>query len=207
MKTIGQFLKQAREEKNFSLTYLERKTKIKKSFIEAIEEEDWKNLPEFPVIMGFAKNIASALNKDVSQVTAFLKRDYPPSKVDTGPKQDVGKKFSWTPKVTFFLGITTVVVLVIGYLAIQYISFISPPKLSVQEPEQNQIVREGTITISGRTDPEATLVVNSQPVIVSSGGEFRTQIEVSEETREVVFTATSRSGKVSSLSRSISVEK
>ena len=61
MKTIGRALKEARTQKRLSLSKLESQTKIKKNFIQAIENEDWESLPEFPVVVGFVKSIAGAL--------------------------------------------------------------------------------------------------------------------------------------------------
>ena len=41
IKTIGETLKEARLKKRYSLDRVEKETKIKKEFIEAIEEENW----------------------------------------------------------------------------------------------------------------------------------------------------------------------
>lgn len=207
MKTIGEFLKDGREAKSLSLTYLERKTKIKKDFIQAIEEENWHKLPEFPVVVGFVKNIASALDRDVPQAVAFLKRDYPPQKEGENAKLPVKERFSWTPKLTFFAGLVAVSLLVVSYLSIQYFNFVKPPTLAVYTPREGEVVKVGSTEVSGKTDSQATLVVNNQPVIVSDDGKFETQIEVAKETTEIRVSATSRSGKVSTLSRTIRVEE
>ncbi|PIP57517.1 transcriptional regulator, partial [Candidatus Woesebacteria bacterium CG22_combo_CG10-13_8_21_14_all_39_10] len=65
MRTIGEILKSARIKKRYSLKKVERETKIKKEFVEAIESGDWTVLPDFPVVLGFVKNLASFLEVDV----------------------------------------------------------------------------------------------------------------------------------------------
>ena len=62
MKTIGTFLKESRLKKRYSLIKVENATRIKKEFIEAVEDGNWKALPEFPVVVGFVKNIAQFLD-------------------------------------------------------------------------------------------------------------------------------------------------
>ena len=57
MNTIGQILKDARTRKGVTLKSLEKETKIKKEFILRIENNDWQNLPDFPVVSGFVKKI------------------------------------------------------------------------------------------------------------------------------------------------------
>ena len=90
MKTIGKFLKEARIRKGYSLSQLEDDTKIKKTFIEAVEKENWASLPDFPVTLGFVKNIAKYLGADERTAVAILKRDYPPQNLSINPKPDVG---------------------------------------------------------------------------------------------------------------------
>lgn len=93
MKTIGQFLKDARNKKRYSLVKVENATRIKKNFIEAIEKEDWRSLPDFPVVVGFVKSIAQFLDLNVRSTVALLRRDYPPKSLSINPKPDVGQDF------------------------------------------------------------------------------------------------------------------
>lgn len=78
MISIGNYLKEARLKKKYSLAHVEGITKIKREFLEAIESQEWNKLPAFPVVSGFVKSIAKSLDLDEIQVVAFLRRDYPP---------------------------------------------------------------------------------------------------------------------------------
>ncbi len=206
MKTIGKFLKDARVKKKYSRARVAEITKIKTPFIEAIEKEDWKNLPEFPVILGFVKSIAGVLKLDKRQATALLRRDYPPRVLPVNPKPDVSSRFSWSPKLTFLVGLALVLVVIFGYLAVQYFHFISPPKLSVESPKEGEVIRQRSVSVFGRVDSEATLKINNQPVLVEEDGSFRAEIEIFEETEEIVVKAISRSGKETIVRRKIRPE-
>lgn len=206
MKTIGQILKDARITKNFSFADLEDVTKIKRSFIEKIENEKWDELPAFPTILGFVKSLSSPLDLDEKLTTAVLKRDYPPKKLKINPKPDVKQKYLWSPKMTFFTGIILVMIALFGYLGFQYYRFVSPPSLNVDSPKQNQIVTGNNVQVFGSTDSDAKITVNNQPVLVAEDGKFSVAIPVSSETKEITIVATGRSGKVTTVSRTIVVQ-
>ncbi|HTK03441.1 MAG TPA: helix-turn-helix domain-containing protein [Alphaproteobacteria bacterium] len=205
MKTIGQLLREAREAKNYSLIRLENITKIKIDFLQAIEKEDWNKLPAFPTILGFVKNIASVLGIDERVAAATLRRDYPPKKLHINPKPDVSNKFIWSPKLTFAIGIGIVIIVFFGYLIFQYSRFISPPRLTVDSPKQDQVVSGNNVLVFGTTDIDAKVTVNNQPVLTDENGKFSVSIEVVPETKEIVITATSRSGKMTEVKRQLQV--
>lgn len=206
MKTVGEVIKEVRMKKGLSRAHLGSLTKIKKDFIRAIEEENWGSLPEYPVVSGFVGSLAGALDMEKDQVMALLRRDYPPKTIKLNPNPDVGSKFVWTPRLTFILGVVIILVVALGYLGFQYFKFITPPVLEVGIPEENAIITKSPTEVGGKTTFGSVVEVNNQPVIISENGDFTTEIEVSEETQEIVVKATSRSGKETTLIRKIKVE-
>lgn len=206
MNTVGQILREARLKKDISLIKLSNLTKIKKEFILKIEDGDWDNLPEFPVVSGFVKNLANSLGLSVDNINATLRRDYPPRKLAINPKPDVQGKFSWSPKLTFMTGVGILIVLVLGYLGFEYQKFLRPPELEINRPKDNEIIVGNKVKISGKTSTDAVVTVNNQPIILDQDGVFVTEIEIIKETKEIKFTAVSRSGKTTEVTRSISVE-
>jgi len=205
MNTIGQILKNARAGKDYSLNHLEGITKIKKDFISLIEEGRWEDLPPFPTVLGFVKSIAGTLEVDERIAVATLKRDYPPKNLRINPKPDVSRKFTWSPKLTFIVGVGVVFVLIFGYLAFQYIRFISPPALTVDSPAENQTVVGGNVLVFGNTDVDVKITINNQPVLVDNDGKFSVSIAVVPDTKEIVIQAISRSGKERVIRRTITV--
>ena len=203
MKTIGNIIKEARTAKKISLARLADETKIKKEFLEAIEKEQWQAVPDIAVVTGFVKNIASFLGLNQNQLSAMLRRDYPPKKLAINPKPDIADKFTWTPKLTFYAGVATVAVFILGYLIFQYAKFVRPPGLSVLRPKEGVEVRTDKVMVEGETDPNATIKVNNQPVLVEEDGRFTVEIEIFEGTTEIVISATSRTGKETVVRRTI----
>ena len=206
MKTIGNILKDARVSKNLSLKQIEDITKIKPAFISAIEVNDWDALPAFPTVLGFVKSLSTTLEIDDSMTVAILKRDYPPKKLNVVPKPDVSNKFIWSPRLTFILGTGLVLLILLGYLAFQYIHFVSPPNLKVESPKEGQVVMGGSINVFGVTDTDTKITVNGQPIVVSDDGKFSVNLDVVTETKEIVIKSSSRSGKETEIHRTIQVE-
>lgn len=206
MTTIGQILKSARISKNISLAEIEKETKIKSSFIKLIESNSWDELPAFPVVSGFVKNLAIYLDISPESANAFLRRDYPPKKIAVTPKPDIENKLTWSPKLTFAVGIVSLVVMVLGYLGYEYFKFIKPPELEVVSPYSNQIVINSSVVVSGKTTTDVMLSVNNQPIIVDQNGNFVTEIKVDKDTKTLKFKAVSRSGKTTEKIVEINVE-
>lgn len=203
MKTIGKVLKEARVKKQFSKSDLSAETKIKAEFIGAIEKENWNKLPDLPTVQGFVKSIAQALEVKEGKAMALLRRDYPPKDLSVNPKPDISNKFHWGPRLTAIAGVAIITLAVLGYLGVEYFRFVSPPRLKIDRPEEGKIVDKFLVQVLGKTDPDATIKVNNQPVLVKENGEFEVEIEITGETREIVVEAVSRSGKETTIRRNI----
>lgn len=210
MKTVGTLLKEARLKKRYSKLDLGELTKIKASFISAIERGDWKNLPEFGVVVGFVKSIAHFLDVDEREAVAFLRRDYPPSLITpslkSGKQKEIGRRFFWSPRLTFLVGVGLILLIVLGYLGFQYRKFSFPPHLTIDSPKEGQVVTGSHLQVQGTTDADATLTVNNQPTVVDNTGHFSTQIDISEKTEDVEVVAKSRDGKETIIKRKIDVQ-
>jgi len=207
MKTIGQILGNARTNKKYSYQKLEKITKIKSSFIVAIEDENWQTLPGFATVLGFVKSISSALDIDEKMAVAVLKRDYPPKKISINPNPDISSKPSWNPKLTFKLGVGLVVLIILGYLTFQYVKFISPPRVEVVSPIEGQLVDGDFVLVFGSTETDVKITVDNQPVLIDKDGKFSTNIEISPNTTKIIIRAISRSGKETVIERKIEVQK
>lgn len=206
MKTIGIYLRQAREGQNISYKELSRHTKIKPEFLEAIENSDWQKLPELPVLVGFVKSICDELNINREQAVALLRRDYPPQKVSLNPHRDVKREIRIGQRALWGIFSVIAIVLMSAYLYSQYREFTSPPHIAIISPAENELVSSHNITVRGTTDSTATVKINGQPALVDKNGNFATDIEVVAETKSIEVKALSRTGRESNVSRTIQVE-
>ena len=206
LKTIGQILKKSRLEKKYSTENLEKITKIKLSFIEAIEDNDWEKLPSFSTVLGFVKSISNALDLEESAMVSFLKRDYIPKTESVTPKPDITNKIWFSPRLAFIISIVTLVFVLSGYLISQYIKFSSAPNVNLQGPTENQIVENGKVIVFGKTDADVKIIINNQPIIVDDEGKFSINLDVSANTNEIIVKGVSRSGKETVVRRKIEVK-
>ena len=206
MRSLGNTIKDKRKLESISLSDLERETKIRKDFLEAIEEGMWEKLPEYPVVQGFVRSIAHVVNTDEELFLALLRRDYPKKDIRIAPKPDVKNKFIWSPKWTLLAGVLFVSLIIIGYLGYQYKQFVSPPQLVVTNPKEDEVLTKDVYTVEGKTSPDATVIINNQPTLINDDGSFTEEVEISKETKEIDIKATSRAGKVTEIKRKVIVE-
>ncbi len=199
MRSIGEFMRLSRRDRGVTLEKIEKETKIKKTFIRAIERERWEELPEFPVVLGFVKVLSNLYEVDGSKAIAMLKRDYPPKSMSINPKPDVEKRFVWSPKITFAILLGLVLSIVFGYLAYQLYEFNKPPKLEISAPVSGQMISSNMVEVAGSTNPDSSVIVNNQPVFVDEDGNFTSSLGVSGQTEEIVVVSKLRSGKVTTV--------
>lgn len=186
MRSVGSIIKEARARRKLSVQRLASRTKIKQSYILAIEAEQWNLLPSLSVTQGFVKNIAVALGVDGEEAAALLRRDFQ----EKQQEKVVRRTVIWTPRTTV-ITIAAIVVIFLGfYLLRQYSTYAAPPPLTLSE-----IKREGDIvTFSGKTNENAQILVNDEAVLVSDDGKFEVKISAKSGDKLVVQSL-SRSGR------------
>ncbi|UCC86195.1 MAG: helix-turn-helix domain-containing protein [Anaerolineales bacterium] len=68
MDQLGDLLRQSRQQLGLSLDEIEASTRIKRAYLEALEAENFQELPNQVTTRGFLRNYASALKLDVNYV-------------------------------------------------------------------------------------------------------------------------------------------
>lgn len=185
MQTVGKLLKDARTKKKLSISRLSRETKIKEKFLRAIEEEDWHALPSFAATAGFVRSVSLAIKIDPQRALALLRRDFQQKEVL--PKKT--RHITWTPRLTATVVSLFGILLLFGYLGSQYLAYQTPPPLEVEtKREGNQVV------ITGKTNKEAQMLLNNEPILVGDDGAFKVTIKAEQGT-VLTLESRSRSGK------------
>lgn len=85
MESIAEKLRNAREEKGYSLEQVARDTHIAKRYITAMESEDFSVFPGEPYVIGFLKNYSSYLGLNPNEVVTLyrnLKLQEQPAPID-----------------------------------------------------------------------------------------------------------------------------
>jgi cytoskeleton protein RodZ len=73
MESLGQKLRDAREQHNFSLEQVARDTHISKHYLEALEEESFTSIPGETYIIGFLRNYAEYLSLNPEEIVTLYK--------------------------------------------------------------------------------------------------------------------------------------
>ena len=171
-KRLGDILKERREALNLSIKEVADATKLKKSTIVALENGDYRDLPEPVYIHGFLKLYASVLRLDYKELSLLLDREL--GSVGKVDQESIEKRhhLSWT-----ILGI----VIIVG-LAISLFYFLSlrrqlqnpkilgqPPPISnpVQQPIQKPIQSP----LSGDTNKDG-ITKKKEVVVILDGLDY-----------------------------------
>lgn len=207
MKTVGQILHAARLRRKVDLEDVARITKIRSVFLGRIESDDYRSLPSGIVARGFIRNYSEFLGLDPDHVLAVFRRDFVENPagqiVPRGIADPVSRPAFWTPKTTVIAAVALIFTLFGTYLFYQYRQLTGPPDLVLTSPLPDAEISAPTVEIVGRTDPEATLVVNDQPIILEKGGAFSLRLPLNSGPNLISVTATSKSGKKSIITRTV----
>ncbi|NBD22399.1 helix-turn-helix domain-containing protein [Paenibacillus glycinis] len=79
MSDLGALLKKAREQRDLSLDDIQDLTKIRKRYLEAIEEGNYSVLPGSFYVRAFVKNYAEAVGLDAEEVLRLYNKEIPSS--------------------------------------------------------------------------------------------------------------------------------
>jgi len=209
MKTVGSILKEARIAKKLTLADVEKVTKIRAKFLDAIEQDAYQLLPSPIYAKGFVKNYGEYLGLENTRVMAFFRRqtdDVKRLNILPNKSEDIGSKgLRITPGrfITFVVGVFIFVFLI--YFGFQYQKLYIPPTLTITTPVQESIVKEKKLDILGTTNP--TIMVNGISVTVRSDGRFFTQITLEPGVNTITILATSRYGKTTTVVRKVGLQQ
>ena len=208
MKTVGSLLKEVRAAKGYTLEQVEEATKIRLRFLEAMEADDFRKLPSLAYAKGFVKNYAEFLGLDSRTTLAFFRRQtLEVSKSAILPKGVVEplnrSPLQLTPGKFLALLVAGLVSIFLLYLGWQYKQIQQPPRLSLDAPADQLVTADKRIEVIGRTDPDATAIVNGVSVLVRSDGRFYEQMSLNPGVNKIIVSATSRFGKTVTVSREV----
>ncbi|MBU1129964.1 helix-turn-helix domain-containing protein [Patescibacteria group bacterium] len=193
MFQASSILKNAREDRELSLEELSSRLKISKKYLKAIEENDIKNYPKEPYCSLYVKEYATFLGLNDKDILSFFRRDYQQSQNKTNSDRISHSKFFITPQKVFTFSVITITFFLFIYLITQYFSFNQPPKLSIDWPTEP--TSAGKFHISGQTDPQATVRINDNLVIVDDNGNFSGEITLNNDDNKIIVLSVSPSGQ------------
>lgn len=209
MRSISEILKEEREKKGLSIDDVVATTKIRRDFIVAIERGNFKSLPSDAYAMGFVKNYAQFLGIPEIRAAALMRREYAARHEDIMPTYKKkhglpGRRFILrSPKGLFIVSLFFIIVV---YVIFQFSFLFVGPKLMLSLPKPGAVVSSHIVTVRGKTDPYATVLVNDESVYVDLSGSFSKTLYLYTGDKKITVVAKNRTGKATTKEIPVTVE-
>ena len=202
MLSVGEILKKDRIRLQISLEQVEKDTRIRLKFIEAIENNQWKTFSSHIYITGIIKTYSNYLHLNSDKVLAFFRREYE-KKDDIRFKRRISSRYL-TPQTKQVVKIITLILVmaIVGYFILQIRNYLLPPKVLIITPTQDIFFREDKIKILGKTEKEALIMVHGERVYPNLEGEFEFQYPLKLGNNEVKIEVTGANGKKTIVTKS-----
>lgn len=182
MITAGERLQEARLSQGLTLEDVSKSTKIKTSYLEFIEKGQYDKLPSASYAQGFVRNYTDFLGLPEEEIIAIFRREFDEEKtyrvLPKGFDETKGFPISGFKIKRSFLLIIIIFIIFLGYMLFQYrYAFLNPP-LNIDSPKNMALISSQKVTVTGKTDSNATIYVNSDAVSVDQNGNFQKIINV-----------------------------
>ena len=165
---LGEVLRTAREARDVDLARVERDTKIRARYLQALEDGDYAELPGAVYTKGFLRNYGAYLGLDTEYLIDLyrLESSQPTSEKLTvpTPPRPISTRHSRplvvTPGAIMAALLTVGVAIFIIYIALELVTFARTPDLEITAPAGNVNGWDQLeYTIIGRTEPNSRVTV------------------------------------------------
>ena len=173
MLSVGDILRREREKKGLTFQQVEKGTKIRVRYLQAIEENRWEEFTSKVYMSGVIRNYAKFLGMDVKKAEAYFRRDYEKQE-ELKFKQKVSAKYFNPETRKIVIGVFASIFLVFfAYFGYQLKIYLSPPKVAIIAPTKNIFRNVERIEIRGRTEKEASITIFGERVYPDKEGLFK----------------------------------
>lgn len=210
MIKVGEKLQEQRKKKGLTLEEVAKATKIRVSFLSAIEEGHYNKLPGSSYAHGFVKNYLEYVGLPTKEYLALFRREYDENQErKVLPEGLVGRegiplrRFSLAS--AFWAG--GLIILALGiYLFFQYRAAFFSPSLTISSPKTNDVIVSSSLLVSGTTDTNTTVTINTLPAYVDANGKFTKELPVFPGPFTVVVKAVNSFGKITEVDRQVTIK-
>lgn len=210
-ETMGEKLSALRQEAKLTLREAAELTKIRKSFIQAFEKNDYEKLPETLYARNFLKAYVHILGGDEDYfVERFEKErgtcDYIqatrlPRKKVRSLEILVASRFI---KIALML---MLVIAVVAYLGLQLRTITAPPHLTLFEPADGFITQEATLPVRGQVEAGVIVKVDNVEVILNKDNSFLTEVILQRGINIITITGAKRYSQEATVYRRVILEQ
>lgn len=209
MTTLGELLQTTRLRKKLTLEEVAKATKIKATFLSAIERGEYYKLPSPAYAKGFAQNYGEYLGLSKKEIIALFRREFDEKKAyKVLPQSLTRKRISSFAKFRIqesliFIGL--LLILFSGFLFFHYRAMFFAPALSISSPQAETKTKK-EVVVQGKTDSDVMVFVNDDQVEIDQQGAFTKELLLSSGRAEITVKAVNTFGKETVVTREIVVE-
>lgn len=203
MLTAGEILKKTRESKKITLDLIEKEIRVRKKFLEAIENNQWQFFNSRIYLEGIIKNYSIFLGIDPKKTLAYFARDYEKKEEIKFKKKLVDNYLTPITKKLIIFGIIFVFLAFFGYFGYQLSLYFKPPKVEIISPKINQIRRSSLIKIIGKTEKESQVSIAGQRVYQDDKGVFEFDYPLKKGINTIIIEVIGANGKKTILKKEI----
>ena len=201
MLTVGEILKKERERKGYFLAEIEKEIKVRKKFLQAVENNDWRQFSSRIYIVGIIKNYSRFLGLDSDKVIVYFYRDYEKKEEIKFKRKLPSHYLNPETKKIFFIVLGLIFTLFFIYFGYQLKVYFSPPKVTIISPKTNIVKKDDSIKIIGRTEKEAVITVLGERIYQNKDGVFEFNYPVKPGKNIVTIDVVGANGKKTVISR------
>lgn len=201
MLTTGKLLQKERERKGLTLEDVERATRIRKKSLIDIEAGNFKKFASKTYVLGVIHSYGDFLDLNVDKLTAFFRREYERSDESQFKQRVPKEKLTSNRKRVFSLIIALVVIFFGVYFTYQLKIYLTPPHVTILSPKKTTYKNEQKIELVGRTEKEATVMVNGDRVYTDANNIFRTFVPLAQKENVVLIEVTGANGRKTTLTK------
>lgn len=176
-RSLGDLLRERREELGQSLEDVERATRVSKKYLAALEASEYGKIPEAVYARKFVRALAEHYAIDADAAAEQLVREMAASAGTSMTRHPItfveGRRLIVTPRLLKTGGFIAAFVAIFAYFLFSVHHILKPPALTLYSPQDDQVLMSSRVAFEGLTEPEVDLTVNGDPVFVETDGSFK----------------------------------
>ncbi len=183
VSSLGREFKRARLKLGLSVEECEAETKLRVAYLEAIEAGRFHLLPSGVYSLGYVQSYAKFLGLPVNRITARYRASLELRSKNESPilpaRQVERKSLLLTPRLITLTVLGLIFLVIVGYVLLQVSQFVGLPELELVEPSGLFLAsNSNTVEVSGKTSPQATILINGEPIRTDGEGNFKETVSV-----------------------------
>lgn len=206
-ENIGSKLQQARAFQGLSLSQISEAIKIKTSYLEALEENNYEDLPLGLYRSSYLKKYSKFLGLDEK----YLFENQKNQKISEINKQTnpfsrpIIKKTKLLvfPKILRNLLLTLIILICLFYLGLYIKKIFFAPYLIISQPDKNLVQTANQLEVIGQTEVEAEVRINNELVLNNKNGKFSQTLILKKGLNNIVIEAKKKYSRTQVVTRQI----